>query len=439
MQRIDDRSLVAAEKPELTVLPTPELNAETPAHLLDEDITPTDRLFVRNTGFMPGFSDAELAAWMLTIDGCVRAPRRFSLDALKRDFETVSQIAVMECAGNGRAFFKEQTSTVLWGHGAAGCPRWTGVRLGDVLRACGVTAEAVYTGHHSPDLYLDDSGPALSRGLPIAKALAPETMLAFGLNGAPLPPIHGGPLRIIAPGYPGAASQKWLTRIELRDREHDGERMAGLHYRMPRVPMQPGDPIDESLFDVITDMPVRSVITFPADGARLPAGTKKLDLRGHTWAGDNEVKSVDISTDYGATWKTAKVDAPKNKFAWQRFTASIDLPTSGYYEVWSRATDAKGATQPFQAANWNPQGYGGNPVAYLVEEDELNADYTNFWIFTEEGLKRIVRRAGWDIPRRPRGGGAVPRSPSPRSAGAGPRASRAARPAGRDPIGTRGS
>ena len=359
MQRIDDRSLVAAEKPELTVLPTPELNAETPAHLLDEDITPTDRLFVRNTGFMPGFSDAELAAWTLTIDGCVRAPRRFSLDALKRDFETVSQIAVMECAGNGRAFFKEQTSTVLWGHGAAGCPRWTGVRLGDVLRACGVTAEAVYTGHHSPDLYLDDSGPALSRGLPIAKALAPETMLAFGLNGAPLPPIHGGPLRIIAPGYPGAASQKWLTRIELRDREHDGERMAGLHYRMPRVPMQPGDPIDESLFDVITDMPVRSVITSPRDGFTARLGDP-LMLRGHAWSGHVPVVSVEVSTDGGTRWRKATLGPLPDRFAWRRVLLTLPAPQPGELEIIMRATDAQGHTQPLGSAPWNPRGYLNN-------------------------------------------------------------------------------
>ena len=359
MQRIDDRSLVAAEKPELTVLPTPELNAETPAHLLDEDITPTDRLFVRNTGFMPGFSDAELAAGMLTIDGCVRAPRRFSLDALKRDFETISQIAVMECAGNGRGFFKEQTSTVLWGHGAAGCPRWTGVRLGDVLRACGVTAEAVYTGHHSPDLYLDDSGPALSRGLPIAKALAPETMLAFGLNGAPLPPIHGGPLRIIAPGYPGAASQKWLTRIELRDREHDGERMAGLHYRMPRVPMQPGDPIDESLFDVITDMPVRSVITSPRDGFTARLGDP-LMLRGHAWSGHVPVVSVEVSTDGGTRWRKATLGPLPDRFAWRRVLLTLPAPQPGELEIIMRATDAQGHTQPLGSAPWNPRGYLNN-------------------------------------------------------------------------------
>jgi hypothetical protein len=112
-------------------------------------------------------------------------------------------------------------------------------------------------------------------------------------------------------------------------------------------------------------MPVRSVITFPADGTRLAAGTKKLDLRGHAWAGDYDIKTVDISTDYGVTWRSAKVGPPANKFAWQRFTGSVDLPTSGYYEIWTRAADTKGVTQPFAAPNWNPQGYGANPVSRI--------------------------------------------------------------------------
>jgi hypothetical protein len=141
--------------------------------------------------------------------------------------------------------------------------------------------------------------------------------------------------------------------------------MGGFSYRVPKKPIVPGSKGDDKDTAILEAMPVRSVITFPADGTRLAAGTRKLDLRGHAWAGDADIKSVDISTDYGATWKTAKVDPPKNKFAWQRFTASVDLPTTGYYEVWSRATDAKGATQPFQAANWNPQGYGGNPVTRI--------------------------------------------------------------------------
>ena len=359
MQRSDDRSLVAQDKPALVVLPTPELNAETHVHLLDDDITPTDRLFVRNTGFMPGFSDAELRNWTLTVDGCVRSPRRFTLDELRSRFEAVTQIAVMECAGRGRAFYEQQTSPVLWGHGAAGCPQWSGVRLADVLEACGVTSEAVYTGHHSPDLYLDDSGPALSRGLPIAKALAPETMLAFGLNGAPLPPIHGGPLRIVAPGYPGAASQKWLTRIEMRDREHDGERMGGLHYRMPRVPIKPGDPIDESLFDVMTDMPVASIITSPRDGFTARLGDP-LMLRGHAWSGHVPVAKVEVSTDGGRSWRDAVLGPLPDRFAWRRVLLTLPAPQPGPLEIVMRATDAQGRAQPLGSAPWNPRGYLNN-------------------------------------------------------------------------------
>jgi hypothetical protein len=138
--------------------------------------------------------------------------------------------------------------------------------------------------------------------------------------------------------------------------------MGGFSYRVPKKPIVPGSKGDEKDTAIMESMPVRSVITFPADGARLAAGTRKLDLRGHAWAGDDDVKSVEISTDYGVTWKSAKVDAPANKYAWQRFTASVDLPTAGYYEVWAKATDSKGVVQPFVAGNWNPQGYGGNPI-----------------------------------------------------------------------------
>src|SRR5215831_12567080 len=165
----EQRALVAAEKPELCILPSVELNAETPAHLLDHDITPVRRLFARNTGTMPVPTPAAIAAWTLAVDGCVRTPRRWTIAELMARFETVTRIAVLECAGNGRSFFREPAGTVLWQHGAAGCIAWTGVRLGDLLRACEPAPGAVYTGHHSPDLRLDGRGPALSRGLPIAK------------------------------------------------------------------------------------------------------------------------------------------------------------------------------------------------------------------------------------------------------------------------------
>jgi len=358
------RALVAAEKPELRILPTVELNAETPAHLLDDDITPVNRLFARNTGDMPVAGTAETAAWTLAIDGCVRAPRSWTVRELQRGFETVTRIAVLECAGNGRAFFTTPAGTVLWQHGAAGCVAWTGVRLADLLRHCELTSDAVYTGHHSPDLRLDRRGPALSRGLPIAKALAPETLVAWALNGEPIPPLHGGPLRIVAPGYPGSASQKWITRIAIRDREHDGERMRNLHYRLPRVPVRPlaaGERYDESLFDVITDMPARAVITAPVDGFAAQGGAA-LAVRGRAWSGHTPLTGVEVSCDGGRTWQAAALGPLPDVFAWLRFTATLTPPPAGAIEIIARATDARGRAQPLGSTPWNPRGYCNNTV-----------------------------------------------------------------------------
>ena len=133
--------------------------------------------------------------------------------------------------------------------------------------------------------------------MPIKKAMDEHTLIAFKLNGQDLPLIHGAPVRLIVPGWAGSLSTKWLTRIWVRDKEHDGPGMGGFSYRMPKKPIVPGSKGDEKDMAILESMPVRSVITFPADGARLAAGTKKLDLRGHAWAGDWDIKTVDISID----------------------------------------------------------------------------------------------------------------------------------------------
>ena len=358
MQRTDERSLVAAEKPELVLLDTPELNAETPAHLLDDDITPTARLFARNTGAMPALSPATIADWTLRIDGLVRTPRVWTVAELKRDFETVTETAVIECAGNGRAFFPQPFGIVPWRHGAVGCARWTGVRLGDLLRQCEVLPKAVYTGHHSPDLRLDGGGPAISRGLPIEKALAPETLVAFALNDEPLSALHGAPLRLVVPGYPGASFQKWLTRIEVRDREHDGERMRDGHYRLPRIPLRYGEPYDASQFEIITDMPVRSLITAPRDGFAAQSNAP-LRVRGHAWSGHEPVEKVELSCDGGRSWQTATLGPLPDRFAWRRFELTL-RPPPGEIEIIARATDQRGRTQPLDSVPWNPRGYCNN-------------------------------------------------------------------------------
>ena len=370
MQRIDERPLVKAEKPELVLLDTPELNAETPAHLLDDDITPTARLFTRNTGAMPALSPAEMAGWTLSIDGCVRTPHAWTIAELQREFETVSETAVIECAGNGRAFFPQPAGTVLWRHGAVGCVRWTGVRLGDLLRQCNLLPQAVYTGHHSPDLYLDGSGPAISRGLPIDKALAPETLVAFALNGEPLPLLHGGPLRLVAPGYPGASFQKWLTRVDVRDREHDGERMMDGHYRMPRAPLRPGEPFDHAQFEIITDMPVKSLITAPQDGFCAMAN-EPLHIRGHAWSGHTPVETVELSFDGGGSWRAAAHGPAPGRFARRRFSFTLAAAARSHRDRRARhrpgrprATVAKRAVESARLFEQHvPSGAGDNRIA----------------------------------------------------------------------------
>ncbi len=361
-------------KAELAVLGDKPLVAETPAHLLDDDVTPTDKFFVRNNGLTPDPASmpSDPKAWKIKIDGEVNSPMEITLGDLMTRFPNVTHTLMLECGGNGRSFFVPEARGNQWTNGGAGCAEWTGVRLADVLKAAGLKSSAVYTGHYGADPHLsgDATKPSISRGVRLEKAMDEHTLIAFRMNGKDIPLIHGAPVRLVVPGWAGSTSAKWLNRIWVRDKEHDGPGMGGFSYRMTRKPIVPGSKGDEKDTVILESMPVRSVVTFPAHGTRLAAGTRKIDLRGHAWAGDNAVQSVEVSIDFGVTWRKAEVKAPVNKFAWQRFTASIDLPSAGYYEIWSKATDAKGVTQPFQAGNWNPQGYGGNPisrVAVLVE------------------------------------------------------------------------
>ncbi len=353
-------------KAKLAVLGERPLVAETQAALMDDDVTPTDKLFVRNNGQVPE-ATRDAKAWKIKVDGEVNTPLEISLGDLMSRFPNVTYQLMLECGGNGRAFFEPEARGNQWTNGGAGCPMWTGVRLADVLKAAGLKPSALFTGHYGADPTLagETDKPTTSRGMPIAKAMEEHTLIAFKLNGQDLPLIHGAPVRLVVPGWAGSLSTKWLTRIWIRDKEHDGPGMGGFSYRVPKKPIVPGSKGDEKDTAILEAMPVRSVISFPADGARLPAGTRKLELRGNAWAGDSDIKSVEVTIDGGRTWKAATVNPPRNKFAWQRFTAAVDVPSAGYYEVWARATDSKGATQPFVATNWNPQGYGANPISRI--------------------------------------------------------------------------
>ncbi len=341
----------------LTYLNDRPVNAETPPHLLDDDITPTARHFIRNNGLPPQEMNAD--SWRLTIDGLVDTPLELSIEELKRRFPVVTRALVIECGGNGRAFFDPPASGNQWTYGAVACSQWTGVRLADVLKEAGVKDSVIYTAHEGADTHLsgDPTKRPLSRGVPIAKALEPDNLIAFAMNGGPIHPMNGAPLRLIIPGYPGSVSQKWLTRIWLRDQVHDGAKMTGKSYRIPAHPVAPGSTVAKEDFVIIEDMPVKSLITFPRTGTTI--SEPRLVVRGHAWSGHGAVREVQTSIDFGATWQKAELSVPVNRFAWQHFRAEITFPTHGYYEVWARATDETGTSQPF-TMGWNPKGYLNN-------------------------------------------------------------------------------
>jgi sulfite oxidase len=359
-------------KAQLVLLGDRPLVAETPEHMLDDDTTPIDKFFIRNNGQIPD-APASAEAWKLRIDGEVNTPIELTLAELRQRFPAVSYFMQLECGGNGRSQFVPEARGNQWTNGGMGLARWTGVRLRDVLQAAGPKATATYTAHYGADPHLSGAAnqPSISRGVRLAKAMDEHSLIVWAMNDQPLPVVHGGPLRLLVPGWAGSASHKWITRIQLREREHDGPGMTGTNYRVPVIPIVPGSTHDGRGFRILESMPVRSIITSPANGLELPNGTRQIALRGAAWAGDLAVRSVEVSIDYGATWRPANLGQPRNRFDWQRWTAQIALPAQGYYEIWCRATDANGTSQPHVAGNWNPQGYGANAyhrVAVLVKE-----------------------------------------------------------------------
>lgn len=346
----------------LIVLNDRPINAETPAHLLDDDVTPTSRLFVRNNGRPPAVEGLDPDRWTLQIAGesCIE-PRSLLLSELKAKFPHHTLQLQIECGGNGRAEFYPAAKGNQWTTGAVGCPAWTGVRLADVLAHCGIGDDAVYVAYEGADRHLsgDPGKLPISRGVPVAKALEKESLIAWAMNGEPLPLLHGFPLRMVCGGWPGSVSGKWIRKILIRNRVHDGPKMTGQSYRVPCEPVAPGTAVADQDMCIIESMPVKSLITFPKSGITHPLG-RALELRGHAWAGDLRVTAMHVSKDFGATWQKASLRRPVNRLAWQHWSAEVEFPRPGYYEVWARAEDETGVSQPVVLPAWNPRGYLNN-------------------------------------------------------------------------------
>lgn len=345
---------------EMIVLNDKPWNIEAQAHLLDDKVTPNSAMFIRNNGLTP--EDINIDQWTLTIDGeAVKSKKTYTLAELKSKFKQHTYQLTLECGGNGRSEFDPPAKGNQWTVGAVHCASWTGVRLRDVLEDAGIKSNAVYIGFHAIDQHLsgDPSKEPISRGCPMSKALQEETILAFQMNGEAIPLVHGYPLRLIAGGWPASVSGKWINRISIRDIIHDGTKMTGTAYKVPCKPVAPGEKVKDEDMCIIESMPVKSIITYPKTGATLKKG-KKVNIRGHAWAGELEVTKMEYSIDFGATWTTCTVEKPVNRLAWQHFSASVKLPQEGYYEIWAKATDANGVAQPMLLPGWNPKGYLNN-------------------------------------------------------------------------------
>ena len=335
-------------------------NIEAKAHLLDDKVTPNKFMFIRNNGLIP--ENIDINNWTITFDGESAAQKKtYTLAELKSKFPQYTYQLTLECGGNGRSEFDPPAKGNQWTVGAVSCANWTGVRLKDVLEDVGINDDAVYIGYHAADVHLsrDPGKEPISRGAPMVKALQEETLLAFKMNNEDIPLAHGYPIRLVAGGWPASVSGKWLNGISIRNKVHDGTKMTGDAYRVPCNPVAPGEKVKEEDMCIIESMPVKSLITYPKSGAMISKG-KKLDIRGHAWAGELEVERMEYSIDFGSTWQTCPIEKPSNRLAWQHFSASIDFPKKGYYEVWARATDSRGLSQPMLLPGWNPKGYLNN-------------------------------------------------------------------------------
>ncbi|QNL21606.1 sulfite oxidase [Hyphobacterium sp. CCMP332] len=359
LQEADPFQLFNKHK-EMVLLNDRPLNMEAQAHLLDEKVTPNSRMFIRNNGLIPEINNVK--DWTLKIDGESAASKKtYTLEQLKSKFQQHSYQLTLECGGNGRSEFDPPAKGNQWTIGAVHCAKWTGIRLKDVLNDVGIKSDAVYIGYHSSDVHLSKAKDkeVISRGCPIDKALQDETLLAFQLNDEDIPMVHGYPIRLVVGGYPASASGKWVNRISIRNKIHDGAKMGGDAYRLPCDPVAPGEKVADENMCIIESMPVKSLITFPKSGAIL-RNKKSLQIRGHAWAGELEVKRMEYSVDFGSTWNECQLERPANRLAWQHFNANVQFRGKGYYEIWAKATDSAGKSQPMLVPGWNPKGYLNN-------------------------------------------------------------------------------
>ena len=336
-------------------------NFETPVSYFNEVFTPNDAFFVRY--HLASIPEVGAATWRLKIGGeSVTTPLELTLDNLKNDYEQVEIAAVCQCSGNRRGMFVPHVPGVEWGPGAMGNARWKGVRLKDLLAKTGLKKDAL-------ELVLDgaDSGvfpgtPDFVKSIPVWKALDENTLIAYAMNGAPLPHWNGFPARIVIPGWTATYWMKQVTSINAISKPFDGFWIKSA-YRIPRGKFPLIDRFISQETDLntpITEMVVNSLITNIGNGQSVPQG-RPLEIRGVAWDGGYGIARVEVSTDGGQWWHAATLGPDYGRFSFRQWSFAVDPRERGAMTVMAKATNRAGATQTFDLIA-NPAGYHHNVV-----------------------------------------------------------------------------
>lgn len=332
-------------------------NYETPISLFRHAFTPNDAFYVRWHMSVP---DVEVANWRLRVTGpAVKSPRELALQDLRR-LPAHEVAAVNQCSGNRRGLFQPHVPGVQWGFGAMGNAVWRGVRLKDVLESAGIAAgalEVTTDGADMPTL----RGPDFVKSLPMWKALDPDTLIAFEMNGEPLSRWHGAPARLVVPGWTATYWVKSLTGLSVIDRPFDGFWMKTA-YRVPKNMFGPSrfESQDGEANVPITSIRVNSLIVDPAPDAALRAG-KPAEILGIAWDGGSGIRGVELSLDGGATWREARLDRDLGRYAWRQWRYAVTPAQRDSLTVMVRARARDGATQDESLVH-NPAGYHHNVV-----------------------------------------------------------------------------
>ena len=344
-------------KKKVRVMSEKPLNAETPVEFLRTWTTDNEVFYKRNQGQIME-KPVALSDWRLTIDGLVDNRLTLTYEDVRRIPK--AEIAnTLECSGNSRSLLKEKASGNPWTIGGVGNAIWGGIWLKDLFDKAGLKKNARHVSFEGLDQPMGKAGIKFIRSIPLEKAME-STLLAYEMNGEPLPLEHGYPLRALALGWTGANCVKWLNKISVLDRPYEGFYMDKV-YRV----FQKGE--DPKSGEVVKSIGVKSIITEPLDAEKLTEGI--VAVRGAAYAGEVGIQGVDVSVDDGKTWNPATLIGLQETYAWRHWEYLWEAQDKGEYTIMSRATDGHGRQQP-ETAHWNVLGYGNNGIrehAILVQ------------------------------------------------------------------------